>query len=270
MNLSKQAFDLTDAQEDGKLQVLLEANPDVDVDLYRTPPHPCGGSLTSFYMASVNGDTACMKLLLDHGADVNTRSDQGGSCLIYPPMNVNKPCKGTPAEQMQLLLDAGAEVNAVTAKGLVPLWYAMLIRAPDLIFLLQASGADMRLVKADRIPQEYANFCVQDFIVAQNLIDDHHTELKAALTEVRVDTRLHPGLHPAPLEHVLGYLGLSLNKDRVVNENIDNMVCGNPECTESCRQKSTHALLPGASAARYWYAKHVHMMQVGYQQMQRM
>jgi len=64
---------------------------------------------TPLQEAIERGGEDVVKLLLEHGADVNLVGGYHGSALAYAILDERK--KGTCDKYMQLLLDAGADVN---------------------------------------------------------------------------------------------------------------------------------------------------------------
>jgi hypothetical protein len=81
----------------------------------------------------------------------------------------------------------------------------------------------------------------------QAYIDEYHGILDLVLLEsVEVDTRVglnENGIYQEPLERVLQYLGMSMNKDQVVNMSIDGGV--------------RRALIPGHLLnASHWFDKY--------------
>ncbi|NQT36163.1 MAG: ankyrin repeat domain-containing protein [Planctomycetes bacterium] len=84
-------------------------------------------------------DVEAVKLLLDLGADVESRDRRGNSALIYE-------AEARPAIRsavVRLLLDAGADVNAHGQNGMTALMHAAMHDDPTAVALLLGAGADV-------------------------------------------------------------------------------------------------------------------------------
>ncbi len=93
-----------------------------------------GGS-TPLMFAALYGDTRSVGLLLDKGADPNTRNDAGATALLWA---VDEP------EATRLLLDHGANPNVRSADGLTPLLLAAgRLGSGDVVKLLLDHGAKL-------------------------------------------------------------------------------------------------------------------------------
>ena len=80
------------------LRMIIEAGADMKVNSY-----------AHLYLATLNGNSQHVKLLLEKGADVNDLSRNGQTILFSAAKN-NKEC-------IKLLLMAGAPVNRIDNKG---------------------------------------------------------------------------------------------------------------------------------------------------------
>ena len=84
------------------------------------------------HWASLRGKHACVKLLIDAGADLNVRNSEGDTALILAS------CAGKP-ECVKLLIDAGADLNARTKKGKTALHFASRLGYTECVQLLVAA-----------------------------------------------------------------------------------------------------------------------------------
>ncbi len=76
------------------------------------------------------------ELLIEHGADVNARTDTENTPLHLASAH-------GPANFVRLLLDRGAEVNAVDQDGMTPLHYAARAQTLEIVVSLVEAGADL-------------------------------------------------------------------------------------------------------------------------------
>lgn len=89
----------------------------------------------SLLIAAAKGDTKTVKDLLDKGVNVNTRdSDSGTSALGHAVY-------GGHADTVQLLIERGADVNAKTNEGHSVLAFATMRNHKDLAEILRKAGA---------------------------------------------------------------------------------------------------------------------------------
>jgi len=92
------------------------------------------GGTTPLMAASLYGDAAALKLLLDAGADPNIRNDAGATAVMWAVSDLAKT---------QLLIEHGADINAASDDRRTPLMIAAGIPgAAPVVALLLAHGAD--------------------------------------------------------------------------------------------------------------------------------
>jgi hypothetical protein len=117
MELSKQVFDICTNEEDPstELRAFLDAHPQVSVTKYRSRH-----GKHALNTASLLGHAACVRMLLDQGADVHARDDgEWGSnpTALISASDGNLEC-------MQILIEAKADVNASDKYGATAAHYA--------------------------------------------------------------------------------------------------------------------------------------------------
>jgi len=118
---------------------------------------------TPFLRAALSGDTATMKLLVQHGADPNLPT-LAGTTPLMAAAGVNWTVAQTYTESPQALIDAvnlclelGADVNATNSMGLTALLGAANRGSNDLIELLVKRGARLDIKdKEGRTPLRWA------------------------------------------------------------------------------------------------------------------
>jgi ankyrin repeat protein len=96
--------------------------------------------VTALMSAARGGCSACVRLLLENGADAKVRTNAGLTALHFAAF------KGDLA-MVKALLEAGAPVNVADDRGLTPLIMAANSRSkdPDVVRLLLEHGADLQL-----------------------------------------------------------------------------------------------------------------------------
>jgi ankyrin repeat protein len=90
------------------------------------------------FLASQEGYTSCVTLLLDEGAEPNQVNEVGASPLLQAAQNGRDDC-------VSLLLDKGAEPNRIDNRGASPLLMAAHTGHAVCVGLLLSSGADPNL-----------------------------------------------------------------------------------------------------------------------------
>jgi uncharacterized protein len=91
---------------------------------------------TALMHAASGGRTAIVKLLLQHGADVNAANNHGATPLYAASLEQHM-------DTALCLLAAGADVNAATDKGCNALMAAATSNNTALVQLLLSHGADI-------------------------------------------------------------------------------------------------------------------------------
>jgi hypothetical protein len=205
----------------------------------------------ALHIASYTGGVGAVKILIDAKADVNARDDFGSTPVMIA-------CAEERAVCAQLLVDANADINTVDNTGKTALYGAMLMpkkdsqhahRVPGMPFSVLSCNADATdpLIN-DQVTQAVVDGHLAEYKRVHNFIDECHSILKLVLSEhVPVDPRFglgQMGIYQEPLERTLEYLGMSMNKDQVVNTSIDGAI-------------KRRALLPGnVLESIHWHDEH--------------
>jgi len=93
--------------------------------------------ITPLMYASETGTVAEMRVLLEHGADVNAQNAFGSTALMWSVYDVQK---------VRLLLEHGADVNIAAKSGKTALLIALARQSPEVARLLLTKGADRSAV----------------------------------------------------------------------------------------------------------------------------
>jgi ankyrin repeat protein len=220
------------------------------------------------------GTLECLQALIDHGLDVNARARHGGTPAMKPCYMGLEGGKTLPC--LQLLLDNKADLNIRDDENRDALCEAIrgacdsadsLALNSGLVFTLLCCNTDIKNVKIDEdedtdtdededtdtdedeegVTMARVAAFVEEFKQTHAFVDEFHGILADTLyTRVEVDTRFglgDNGIYQEPLERTLEYLGLSMNKDQVVNTSIDGDI-------------KRRALLPfHLVSAEVWYKK---------------
>ena len=126
-----------------------------------------GAGATPLMRAAKKGDVALMRMLLDHGADVNAAMKNGGTTLMFVSgrgglgrFGVYDPKRATDAEFLEgakLCVQHGANVNAVDEAGQTAMHSAAVQRSEAFIEFLADSGARLDVKdRQGRLPLDLA------------------------------------------------------------------------------------------------------------------
>jgi ankyrin repeat protein len=119
---------------------------------------------TPMMRAAKNGDAATVRLLLDHGADLNARQKNGTTALMFAAglgfgtgtFANDYATPGELLEAVKVLVAAGADVNAISEAGQTPLHFGAQA-SDEIVKFLAASGAKLDVKdKQGRTPVEMA------------------------------------------------------------------------------------------------------------------
>ena len=90
---------------------------------------------TPLHDAALGGDTGVVKILLDHGADVNARDTEADATPLYYAASWGRQAA------VELLLSRGADPNARNRKGASVLQSAIENNQPEIAAILRRHGA---------------------------------------------------------------------------------------------------------------------------------
>jgi hypothetical protein len=211
------------------MQLLIEANADVN----GRDNH----GRTATHIAVEWGNLEYLQLLISNGADVNTRDGSGGTPAITACIKGSLSC-------VQLLVDSKADLNVLDNDDGDALHYVVFADNKTKAFPVlccNTNAADVKTstwedyeyydqddmydVHDDHVGDDKRDACIEEYEHTLTYIDGYHEALKGTLSaKVEVDTRFglgENGIYHEPLERVLEYMGLSMDKDQVVNASID-------------------------------------------------
>jgi len=162
--------DLLKAVEDGDVEAAQNAmknGADVDAEVI-------DGDMkdwTVLMVAAFYGHADVIKLLLDHGADVNAKTSKGSTALMAAAEHV---------DVVKLLLDHGAEVNAKTSKGSTALMNA--VRNANVVKLLLEYGAEVNAKRREGSTALMEAIFPWRNVDAVKLLLEHGAEVNAKMT----------------------------------------------------------------------------------------
>ncbi|XP_008204936.2 putative ankyrin repeat protein RF_0381 [Nasonia vitripennis] len=147
---------------------------------------------TLLHLAAGSGKLCRVKLLLQHGADLNAKDSKNKSVLHYAIT-----CKNVAVTDY--LVSAGADVNARDRQGLSVLHYAILSGSNEVIDILIQNGADLEAV--DERGWSAMHIAVLVLSTGSNIFIDHDG--------VSLDTRNILNLRPTRV-------AIDLTRERIV------------------------------------------------------
>jgi hypothetical protein len=279
-DLQERAYDLSSEGKQVELKALLEEHPGLDVDEHKDVDRE-----STLYWACFKGHTECVRLLIDHKANANAKSENGNYALHAAAYFGRMVCA-------KLLVQNGADVNCQSKNGWTPLMHSAgqgnlditqylleqeadvhyriskencyknkdtlscamrksaTDRTPGIAFAFLSCNTDAKNVKANNyVTAAICDAHMETYSHVQAYIDEYHRILNLVLSEhVPVDPRFglgQMGIYQEPLERTLEYLGLSMSKDQVVNTSIDG------------EEAVKRALIPGHLLnANHWFDKY--------------
>jgi hypothetical protein len=134
--LQKRAYALADEGRQVELKALLEEHPGLDVDEYRGERGRTLSGRSTLYCACYKKHTECVRLLIDHKANVNAKNINDDSALHGAATMGNMGCA-------KLLVQHGADVDCQNNEGSTPLMYCAYRASLDVAQYLLEQKADV-------------------------------------------------------------------------------------------------------------------------------
>jgi ankyrin repeat protein len=104
------------------------------IDAGANPNSKMSGGATPLYIAAQEAQLQAIQLLIEAGAEIDAPMDNGASPLFVAALSNNKTC-------VQTLIKLGANVNSCTQTGATPLSMARSSKYQDIVELLEKAGA---------------------------------------------------------------------------------------------------------------------------------
>jgi len=155
------------------LRAAAEDRPGDLEELLQLPLDPDSGARdrTALGVAASHGSEACVRLLLNAGADKNKITDLFGASPLWSASNSGRQAV------VRLLLQAGVDKDKAAITGTTPLWVASFHGHTGIVHLLLTAGADKNRAKDENKASPLYVACEQG-----------HTEVAKLLLDANADT----------------------------------------------------------------------------------
>jgi hypothetical protein len=202
--------------------------------------------------AALGDHTNCLKILIGAKADVNVQDVNSVRVIrVTPALGA---CQEDRVTCLQLLMDDKADVSIKTETVISTFLYGAMVspmnelahRMPGMPFAVHSCNTDSQNIYInEKVTPAMISAHINEYKHIHSFIDEYHHITKHALNEdVLVDKRVGRrgnGIYHEPLERVLEYLGMSMDKNQTVNSSIDG-------------KSVTRALIAGhPTNANLWY-----------------